>query len=28
MLDDSIIHATIIKQDEPDDGDSSIYFIF
>ncbi len=27
-LDDSIIHATIIKQDRPDDGDSSIYHIF
>lgn len=27
-LDDSIIHSTIIKQDEPDDGDSSIYQIF
>jgi len=27
-LDDSIIHATIIRQDEPDDGDSSIYMIF
>lgn len=28
LIDDSIIHATIIKQDEPDDGDSSVYFIF
>jgi len=27
-LNDSIIHATIIKQDDPDDGDSSIYFVF
>lgn len=27
-LDDSIIHSTVIKQDEPDDGDSSIYQIF
>lgn len=27
-LDDSILHATVIKQDEPDDGDSSIYQIF
>lgn len=27
-LDDSIIHATIVKQDEPDDEDSSIYLIF
>lgn len=27
-LDDSIIHATVIKQDQPDDGDSSIYQIF
>jgi len=27
-LDDSIIHATIIKQDEPSDDDSSIYHIF
>jgi len=27
-LDDSIIHATIVRQDEPDDGDSSIYMIF
>ena len=27
-LDDSIIHATIIKQDAPDDDDSSIYMIF
>jgi hypothetical protein len=27
-LDDSIIHATIIRQDEPDDGNSSIYFVF
>lgn len=27
-LDDSIIHATVVKQDEPDDDESSIYFIF
>ncbi|WCL51472.1 DUF262 domain-containing protein [Leptospira sp. GIMC2001] len=27
-LDDQIIHATIIKQDEPRDDDSSIYLIF
>ncbi|MCZ6873434.1 MAG: DUF262 domain-containing protein [bacterium] len=27
-LDDSILHATIIRQDEPSDGDSSIYLIF
>jgi uncharacterized protein with ParB-like and HNH nuclease domain len=27
-LDDSIIHATVIKQDQPDDGESSIYQIF
>jgi len=27
-LDDSIIHATIIRQDEPSDDDSSIYLIF
>jgi hypothetical protein len=27
-LDDSIIHATIVKQDEPDDNESSIYLIF
>lgn len=27
-LDDSIIHATIIRQDYPDDGNSSIYFVF
>ncbi len=27
-LDDSIIHATIVKQDEPSDDDSSIYYIF
>ncbi len=27
-LDDSIIHATIIKQEEPDDNESSIYTIF
>lgn len=27
-LDESILHATIIKQDEPDDGDSSVYMIF
>jgi uncharacterized protein with ParB-like and HNH nuclease domain len=27
-LDDSIIHATIIKQDEPDDNESSVYMIF
>lgn len=27
-LDDSIIHATIVKQDDPSDGESSIYHIF
>jgi uncharacterized protein DUF262 len=27
-LDDSIIHATIVRQDEPEDDDSSIYMIF
>jgi uncharacterized protein with ParB-like and HNH nuclease domain len=27
-LDDSVIHATVIKQDAPDDDDSSIYMIF
>lgn len=27
-LDDSIIHATIINQDQPSDDDSSIYFVF
>lgn len=27
-LDDSIIHATVIRQDYPDDGNSSIYFVF
>lgn len=27
-LDDSIIHATIIRQDEPDDAESSVYLIF
>lgn len=27
-LHDSIIHATIVKQDEPSDDDSSIYYIF
>ena len=27
-LDDSVIHATVIKQDSPDDDDSSIYMIF
>jgi len=27
-LDDSIIHATIVKQEEPDDLESSIYLIF
>ena len=27
-LDDSIIHATVIKQDEPDDDESSIYQVF
>jgi hypothetical protein len=27
-LDDSILHATIVKQDEPSDDDSSIYLIF
>lgn len=28
ILDDSIIHATIVKQDEPSDDESSIYHIF
>lgn len=28
QLDDSIIHATIIKQDEPNDDNSSVYYIF
>lgn len=27
-LDNAVIHATIIRQEEPDDGNSSIYFIF
>lgn len=27
-LDDSIIHATIVKQETPEDGDTSIYHIF
>lgn len=27
-LDDSIIHATVVKQEEPDDSDSCIYLIF
>ncbi len=27
-LDDAIIHATIVRQDQPDDGDSSIYLVF
>lgn len=27
-LDDSIIHATIVKQDEPSDDESSIFYIF
>lgn len=27
-LDDAIIHATIIKQESPDDDDSSIYMVF
>lgn len=27
-LDDSIIHATVIRQDEPSDDESSIYLIF
>jgi hypothetical protein len=27
-LDDSIIHATIVQQDEPSDEESSVYFIF
>lgn len=27
-LDDSILHATIVRQDEPDDNDSSVYQIF
>lgn len=28
VLDDAIIHTTIIKQDEPENDDSSIYYIF
>jgi uncharacterized protein with ParB-like and HNH nuclease domain len=28
QLDDSILHATIVKQDEPSNDDSSIYLIF
>jgi uncharacterized protein with ParB-like and HNH nuclease domain len=28
ILDDSVIHATVIKQDDPADDDSSIYMIF
>jgi len=27
-LDDSIIHATVVKQDEPEDDDSSVYQLF
>lgn len=27
-LDDSIIHATIVRQDKPEDDDSSIYLVF
>jgi len=27
-LNDSIIHATVIRQNEPDDGHSSVYFVF
>jgi hypothetical protein len=27
-LNDSIIHATVLRQDHPDDGNSSIYFVF
>lgn len=27
-LDNSIIHATIIRQEQPDDGNSSVYFVF
>lgn len=27
-LNDAIIHATVIRQDEPDDGQSGIYFVF
>lgn len=27
-LDDSIIHATVVRQDEPDDSESSVYQIF
>lgn len=27
-LDNSVIHATVVKQDSPSDGDSSIYHIF
>lgn len=28
MLDDSVIHATVVKQDAPNDDDSSIYMVF
>lgn len=28
QLDDSILHATIVKQDEPSEDESSIYYIF
>ena len=28
QLDDTIIHATIVKQDQPSDGESSVYHIF
>lgn len=28
MLDDSVIHATVVKQDSPTDDDSSIYMVF
>jgi hypothetical protein len=27
-LDNSVLHATIVRQEEPDDGNSSIFFIF
>lgn len=27
-LDDSIIHATVVRQDEPSDDQSSVYFVF
>lgn len=28
QLDDAVIHATVVKQESPADGDSSIYYIF